>query len=68
MERFNPNDSPTVLFCVLEMALRKGDFHRAAKIRDQLADLGYRVNVQLPPKDRRQATATKAGACRPAEA
>ena len=52
----DPNDSPTALFCALETALARGDFYRAAELRDRLSALGFKVSVRIPPPKTRKTT------------
>jgi len=49
-DSIDPSQSPTALFCALETALARGDFYRAAELRENLARLGYDVRVHIPPK------------------
>ena len=49
-DSIDPNQSPTALFCALETALSRGDFNRAAELREKLARLGYDVRLHIPPK------------------
>ena len=53
MEQFDPEKSPTALFCALETAIRRGDFERAAKLKNKLKALGYAVSVKLRPREAR---------------
>lgn len=54
-DKMNPDDSPTALFCVLESAIRSGDFRLAAEIQERLKAIGYTVIV------RRRRRRTKSG-------
>jgi len=42
-EKFDPADSPTAWFAVLEAARRRGDHARAKRADDELRRLGVRV-------------------------
>jgi hypothetical protein len=47
-EKLDYRKSPTALFCALETALAKGEFLRAAELRESLAKLGFRVTIRIP--------------------
>lgn len=67
MSQVDPSDSPTALFCALETALGRGDFYRAAELRDQLASLGFKISIQAP-KGKRNATVSQVRVTQPTPA
>ena len=65
-QAFNPDESPTALFCAMETALRRGNLARAGELQTRLGKLGFRVRVDVPAgravKSKKEAASAATGA------